>query len=437
MLEKILHLASIFWISLAASQAEEQWSQWRGSLGLGHAPAANDLPVHWTEKEKVKWFSKIPGRGYSSPVISGQQIWVTTAIESVASEDQAQKRLQKNTGNQPLVLLSHVSLRALCLDRSSGKILYDVELLALDDPQWVHKLNSYASPSPVLSKGRLFCHFGALGSACVDTQTGKLIWTNTEIKVNHENGPGSTPVVWKDLMIFHMDGSDQQFIVALNTKDGKVVWKTKRSGELRENPQLRKSYATPLLVEVDEKTQLISPSADWLYAYDPETGRELWKFKYGKLGFSNVPRPVFGDGVIYLSTGFGKTEILALRLNGEQMPTELWRHKKGAPRMPSPILVGDLLYFVSDSGIFSCLKASEGKAIWQQRLKGNYASSPLFADGHLYLGSQEGQMQVFSVGEEYKLLAENEMGSAIMASPVALGKALYIRTVKGLYRIEK
>ncbi len=417
--------------------AEDEWPQWRGGDGQGHAAGASDLPIKWSTTENVVWKAALPGRGYSSPVFSGGKIWLTTAIETEASEAQAKKRKKGNTGDQPLTLLSHVSLRAIAVDQTTGKILHDVELLSLDDPQWVHKLNSYASPSPVVSKGRLFCHFGALGSACVDINTAKVLWTNTDLKVNHENGPGSTPVVWQDLMIFHMDGSDEQYIVAIGVEDGKVVWKTPRSGALRDNPQLRKSYATPLLVEVAGKTQLISPAADWLYAYDPATGQELWKFQYGKLGFSNVPRPVFANGMLFLSTGFGKTEMLALKLNGENKPVEVWRHKKGVPRMPSPILVEKQLYFVSDNGILSCLDAVSGKVVWQQRLNGNYSASPLFADGLLYLCSQEGKVQVVKPGDTYQSLAENDMGTAVMASPVALGKAIYLRNGEGLYRIEK
>lgn len=427
----------IFSICLHAVCAVDEWPQWRGVEGQGHALHASDLPVNWSSTKNVAWHVDLPGRGHSSPVINGQQIWVTTAVEKEASEEEAEKRQKDNTGDQPLTLLSHVSLRALCIDRETGKTLQDIEVLGLDDPQWVHKLNSYASPTPVLDKGRLFCHFGALGSACVDVKTGQVLWRNTELAVNHENGPGSTPVLWNDLMIFHMDGSDQQFVVALNANDGKLAWKTDRSGELRDNPQMRKSYATPLLIEVEGKPQLISPGADWLYAYDPASGRELWKFQYGELGFSNVPRPVFGNGVLFLSTGFGKTEMLALKVKGEKVPEVLWRHKKGTPRMPSPILIGDQLYFVSDNGILSCLDAKKGKVLWQERLNGNYSSSPIFADGHLYLCSQEGKVQVVEPGTKYNLLAENNMESPIMASPVALGRALYLRTANGLYRIQK
>ncbi len=426
-----------FLFLVSGSHGGEEWPQWRGPGGQGHAPAAFDLPIRWSALENVSWHTAIPGRGYSSPVISGSQIWLTTALEREASEEQAKSRLEENTGNQPLTLLSHVSLRAICLDRDTGQVLRNIELFSVENPQWVHKVNSYASPTPVLHQGRLYCHFGSLGSACVEVGSGRVLWKNQDLVVNHENGPGSTPVVSGGMMIFHMDGSDRQFVVALDTESGKVVWKTDRSGEMDERPQQKKSYGTPLLVQVGGRPQLISPAADWVYAYDPVTGRELWKFQYGELGFSNVSRPVVGQGMLFLPTGFGRSYMLGLELDGEGVPKEVWRHKKGTPRTPSPILVGGQLYYISDNGILSCLQAGSGEVLWRERLDGNYSASPLFAGGHLYFCSQEGRVQVVAPGRGYHLVADNDMGSGIMASPAAVGKAIYLRTADGLRRIEK
>ena len=177
----------------------------------------------------------------------------------------------------------------------------------------VHEINTYASPTPIIEEGRLYCHFGSYGTACVDTSSAKVLWQNQDLKVMHENGPGSTPVLWKDRVIFHMDGSDQQFIAALDKKTGKLAWKTPRSGEMNKNPQLKKAYGTPLVLKIDGKEHVVSPAADWLYGYDPASGKELWKLNYGILGFSNVPRPVAGHGMIYLSTSFMRAQILAIR----------------------------------------------------------------------------------------------------------------------------
>ncbi len=427
---------------LASAADEPYWPQWRGPDGQGHAPETADLPLTWSENENVTWKVEIPGRGHSSPVIQGNQIWMTTALETEADAADAAKRLEENTGNQPLTLLSKVSLRAVCVDRESGQIVQDVEVIGLDSPQWVHQLNSYASPTPVLDEGRLYCHFGTFGNACVDIATGQVLWSRTDLNIMHENGPGSTPVIWGDLMIFHLDGSDTQSIVALNKHSGELVWRRERTGEMAENPQQRKSYATPLVVEVDGKEQLISIASDWLYAYDPATGEELWKVTYGHLGFSIVPRPVFGHGLIYASTGFGKTEIMAIRpgsADGARAPEIVWGYNKAIPRMSSPILVGDELYFVNDDGIFQCLNAHTGEVNWQERVGGAYSASPLYANGRLYFFSREGVTTVLEpTPEAFRVLAENVLdGGAHMASAAVAENELYLRMDAGLYRIEK
>jgi outer membrane protein assembly factor BamB len=192
------------------------------------------LPVEWGEKDGVEWRTELPGRGWSSPVVAGGRVWMTTAMETEAGEEEKAERLKTNTGDQPLTLLSQVELRALCVDAASGKVLSNILLMTKRSPQWVHELNSYASPSPVLAGGRLYCHFGSLGTACVDTAKGEVAWVNEDkdLEVMHENGPGSTPVVEGGKVIFHLDGSDRQMVVALDAGSGKVAWKTMRSGEM-------------------------------------------------------------------------------------------------------------------------------------------------------------------------------------------------------------
>jgi len=218
------------------------WPQWRGPAGDGHAPAAHDLPVAWSETEHVAWKTPLPGRGWSSPVIGGGQVWVTTAIEREASPEEQARRLAGNRMAGQLAVSGPVTIRAVCLDQTTGRILHDVELFTIPDPQPIHKLNSYASPSPVLAAGRLYCHCGDFGAACIDTASGRLLWTNRELRLNHENGPGSTPVVWQ---IVHLDGSDVQSIAAYDTATGRIAWQTPRSGPLRDDPQLKKAYGTP------------------------------------------------------------------------------------------------------------------------------------------------------------------------------------------------
>lgn len=411
-----------------------EWPQWRGPDGMGHSTAKN-LPLTWSETSNIAWKAELPGRGWSSPVIDGNQIWVTTAVETKATPEEAKKRLAGKKPDQPLTLLDTVELRALCVDRDSGKLLHNVLLITKTEPQAVHELNSYASPSPVLDDGKLYCHFGTFGTACVDIKTSKLLWTNTDLTINHENGPGSTPIVHGENMIVHLDGSDRQFIAALNKNTGKLAWKTDRSGEMHSNPQQKKSYGTPVVVKIDGKDQVISPASDWVYSYDPATGRELWKLSYGVLGFSVVPRPVVGNGFIYMSTGFMKPELLAIKYEGVKEPRIEWRISKGSTNMPSPILIGDEIYVLNDGGILLCANAHTGEEYYRERLGGKFSSSPVYADGKLYVGSREGIMFVVQPGKQFKILGQNTMEGAIMATPAAVDGALFVRTDKGLFRL--
>jgi len=425
----------------AAAEAPAEWPQWRGPGGQGHAPTARDLPIEWSETSNIAWKTPLPGRGWSSPVIDGGLIWMSTAIESPLDAAEKERRIAaaKAAGNtSPLEASGPVSFRALAVDRGTGRLVRNVELFVVTDPQPIHTLNSFASPSPVIASGRLYCHFGDYGTACVDTATGGVVWTTRGLRLAHENGPGSTPVVWRDRFIVHCDGSDSQSIVALDTGSGEVAWRTPRSGAMKDNVQLKKAYGTPLIVEQGGREVLVSPAADWLYAYDPASGAELWKAGYGVLGFSIVPRPVVAHGLLFMSTSFTQPEMLAFRLgDGGGTPEIAWREKRGAPTMSSPLVVGDELYLVTDKGVATCLDARTGSVHWTVRLGGNFTSSPLFADGHIFVGNQDGRTFVLEPGSEYRLVAENELDGRIFATPAALGPALFLRTDTALYRIEK
>jgi len=429
------HLALLLLIPSLLCGAES-WPQWRGPSANGHA-GKSGYPSEWNKTKNVAWKSVLPGRGHSSPVHDGKTVWVTTAIETPASEAEKKERLKDNKGLPTVTVLSKVSLRALKIDPKSGEVIQDIEILKKKQPQWVHKLNSYASPTPVIESGKVYFHFGAYGNACIDAKTGKILWKNEDkaLWVMHENGPGSSPLIWDNLMIFHLDGSDKQNIVALYKDSGKIAWKTKRSGELRENPQLQKSYSTPIVETFNGKPVLISCSADWVYGYDPRTGDELWKIKYGHLGFSNVARPVTGHGMIYLSTCFMKAEILAFRYEGEKTPKLSWRLDRG-PKMPSPILVGKELYVINDGGILTCVDALTGDLHWRERMDGEFSSSPTYAGGLLYFSDQAGITTVIKPGKTLEVVSKNELdGTAHMASFAPLGKSFLVRTNEALYRI--
>lgn len=420
--------------SAACYAAEAEWPQFRGPGGQGHA-AAKNLPASFSENENVVWRCELPGRAWSSPVIAGNEIWMTTAVETPISEQEKAERLKGTTNNQPLNVAGKLSLRALCVDRRSGKLIHDVELLIEPRPQPAHSMNSFASPTPVIEDGKLYCHFGAYGTACLDTATQSVLWTSRETVINHENGPGSSPALVGDALIFHCDGSDEQYVVALDKHTGKIAWRTDRSGKMNADPQLKKSYGTPLVLDVDGQTQVISPGADWLYAYEPQSGRELWKLPYEKLGFSISPRPVAGNGMIFMSTSFMQAEILAIKHDGQSPPTIAWRFGKQAPSIPSPLLVGNEVYIVSDKGLATCLDAETGDVHWTERLPGNYAASPLFADDKIYFANRDGLTTAIRPGASFEQLGSGQLDGAILASPAAVGDALYIRTDKALYRV--
>ena len=432
--------AAIGLVSLVvcAAAGAGEWPQWRGPGAKGHAPEGAKPPIKWSEDENVVWKTPLPARGWSSPVIADGLAWLTTAHETPAKPEDVKRRLKANTGSQPLTLLEEVRLHAIGVDLASGAIKHDLFLFSVREPQWVHRFNSYASPTPYLAGGKLFCQFGGLGTACVDTREAEVVWTNTdpELVVMHENGPGGSPVLAGGALIFHLDGSDRQFVVALNTETGKLRWKTPRSGKLNDNPQLKKAYGTPLIAN----GQVISQGADWLYGYDPKNGKELWRLSYGRLGFSNVARAVIEGDRLFLCTGFMRSEILAVDLPPRTKQPEIaWQYAKSVPSSPSPIVVGSELYFASDSGgTVTCLDTETGDLNWRERIAGGkYWASPTHANGHLYFHNEEGVTTVLKVGTEFEVVAENKLDGRHFATAAVLGDDLILRTDKALYRIGK
>ena len=408
-------LQSWLLISLAVvASASEDWPQFRGPDGQGHSDATG-LPQTWSETQNVKWKTALPGEGWSSPVVLGSQIWLATALEDGRS------------------------LRAICVDRDSGKLVHNIEVFHVTAPAPKHDLNSHASPTPVIEKGRVYFSFGMYGAACLNSDTGKIIWKNTELKHDHgQNGPGSSPILHGGLFILNCDGTELRYVAALNKTTGKLVWKTPRSNQMDKSPELKKAYATPLIITVNGKNQLISPGAFRLSSYEPETGKELWFADIP--GFSNVPRPVYGHGLVYVCTGYMSSELFAIRPfgTGDISQTHVaWKTKKQVSFKPSPLLIGDQLYMVSDSGIASCLNAKTGESIWSERLGGEYSASPVFADGAIYFFNQKGQTTVIKPDTKLNVIATNTLPTGFMASPAIADKALFLRTKTHLYRIEK
>jgi outer membrane protein assembly factor BamB len=393
----------------------DDWPQFRGPTGQGHVNGP--LPITWGPGKNIAWKQDIPGSGWSSPVICAGRIYLTTAVRV---QDSPTKDL---------------SLRALCLDAPSGKILWNVEVLRQPGAKVpsVHKKNSNASPTPIVDGKRLFVHFGHLGTACLDLD-GKVVWRNTELRYNSVHGNGGSPILVDDLLVFSSDGADKQRIVALEQATGKVKWQTDRKSKAVK----KFSFSTPLLIEVQGQRQIVSPSSDMVAAYDPKTGTEIWRVSY--TGYSVIPRPVYGQGLLFLSSSYDSPTLLAIRPDGKGDVTAThiaWTRKKGAPHAPSPLLDGNLLYVVADNGLASCLDAQTGKVHWSERLQGDFSASPLLADGKVYFQNEEGTGFVVKSGTKYELLATNDMNERTLASYAAADGAIFLRTAEHLYRIEK
>ena len=405
-------------ITLPASD----WPQFRGPGGDGLA-RTNRVPVTWSEEQNVKWKTEIHGRAWSSPVVLGRQIWLTTATPDAKQ------------------------LFAVCVDADTGKILHDLKLFGVEHPQFVHPFNSPGSPTPVIEDGRVYVTFGSPGTACLDTKTGTVLWERRDLACNHYRGAGSSPILFGGLLIMNFDGSDAQYIIALDKLTGKTVWRKDRSidfkdlgpdGKPKMEGDLRKGFATPHVVDLDGKPLLISQGASAAYGYNPLTGEEYWRVEE-RSSHSGGTRPVVGHGLIFFPTGWSQGQVLAVKMAGRGEVTStniVWRVTKGVPKKSSLLLDGDLIFMINDGGIATCLEAKTGAQVWNERIAGNFSASPIIADGKIFFFNEEGKATVIAAGREFKKLAENTLASGFMASPAVTDQALILRTKTHLYRIE-
>ena len=412
------YLLTLLAILLSKSPVAAQWPQFRGPNRDGHA-AARNLPIEWGPNKNVAWRVEVPGKGWSSPCLSQGRLYLTSAVPADAGSG-----------------AGDLALQALCYDAASGQLLWDKTVFlqsAGANPPPVHRKNSHASPTPLVDGERLFVHFGHQGTACLSTD-GEVLWTNRELAYPPVHGNGGSPALVDGVLIFSCDGASDPFVVGLEAASGKVKWKYDRPTD-----SVKKfAFSTPAVIEVNGAKQVISVGAGMVSALDPQTGVEIWHATYD--GYSVIPQPAFGHGLLFLSTGYDSPSVLAIRPDGRGDVTDThiaWTLKRGAPHTPSPLLVGGELYLVSDNGTASCVDAKSGKPLWQERVGGAYSSSPLFADGKIYLVSEEGEGTVLRADRTFEKLGENGFGERTLASYAFGDGAIFVRTEPALYRIEQ
>ncbi len=394
----------------------------RGPQGNG-AVSGSRLPLHWSETNNVRWKVAIPNQGWSSPVVEGSRIWLTGATKD------------------------GTDFFAYGVDAESGKVLVEKRLFHCDAPEPLgNAVNGYASPTPAVDSGRVYVHFGCYGTACLDAKSGDTLWTREDLKCRHYRGPGSSVVLYRNLVILTFDGVDVQYVVALDKLTGKTVWKTDRqitwndldeSGKPKREGDFRKGFATPLVITAAGRDQLISPASSVLFSYEPATGKELWRV--ANKAYTPVVMPVFDGKLVFSVTGHGAVLMQAVRPDGTGDVTGThvaWEVSgKDVPLTPSPVVLDGLLYMLADHGALTCMEAATGKTVWREMLGGNYLASPIYDGERIYFFGASGKATVLRAGRTFEKLAENKLDDGFMASPAVAGDALILRTKTHLYRI--
>ena len=491
------------------------WNQFRGPNGDGRS-AATGLPVEFSETRNIRWKTPIHDEGWSSPVVWGKQIWLTTGrlegwtvnprskgelIEAMKARGQSDEEIRawfaeamkargksdeeirawfaqtqaeatkkaapasgkgRAAAKRPAKNSGALELFAIAVDLDTGKIIHDIKVFDVPKPQVANPgLNTHATPTPVVEEGRVYVHFGAYGTACLDKKTGRKLWERRDLETNHEVRPGSSPIVDADAIYLHFDGTDKQFIAALDKETGATRWLKKRQVDYDLDGKLgalgfskkeiestkkkkpgdnRKSFATPTLISYEGKRQLISPAAEATFSYNPDTGAELWRVRHPGMGWNVASRPVFANGLVYSFTGISR-HLMAVRPSGTGDVTDThneWIVKgKDAPAIPSALIHDDLLFLITDEGFASCWEIETGKRLWRKRLRagGTHWASPVYADAKLYFAGQKGAVTVLAASREYQLLAENRFDASFNASPAVVEGGLILRSFTDLYYI--
>lgn len=415
---RLIVLFSVFSGVFSSAFAAEDWPSFRGPNGDG--VVAQSLPVEWDSDKNIAWRTEIPGEGWSSPVAAGNRIYLTAAIPSGEGDED-----QKN---------QEFALSLIIINGTSGEIIKTVPIMQQTGERAarVHRKNSHASPTPVIEGDKIYVHFGYQGTACLSLN-GDILWKNRDLFFKPTHGNGGSPVLASGNLIFTCDGDKEPRIVALNASSGQLAWSTPRPVSAKKTF----SFCTPTVIEVDGQVQVIAPGSDCVLALDPMTGEIIWDVRY--VGYSVVPKPSYHRGLVFISTSFDNSKMLAIRPTGKGEITEThvaWQIDRNVPKTPSMVAHDGLVYSISDDGIATCVEAETGELVYRNRIGGNYSASPLLADNKLYFTSENGVTTVVRAGEDFQEVAANVIEERTLASLGVLGDSILMRTGSALYRIQ-
>jgi len=423
---------------LAQTVSAGNWPQWRGPDGSGISTEKN-LPSEWSPTKNIKWKTPIDGRSHSSPIVWGKMIFLTTAIEG--AEVPGAKAAKHMLGDKEFVHPDSIgankkhTFKVIAVDRDSGKIVWQQtawEGTPYDDR---HRKSSYAASTPATDGKMVYAFFGTEGLYAYDFK-GKLAWKAQIGNIATLGmGAATSPILFDNLVIVQADedNGEASFIVALDKKTGKEVWKASRKG-------VQVSWSTPLLVKTASRTELIASGTEFVIGYDPATGKELWRHK--GVESNAIPSPVANNEMVYLVAGFPAKIAMAIRLgqNGDLTgtPNVPWKYEKGTAYVPSPILYGDYLYLTTDRGILTALDAKTGEVKYEGGripIPATFTASPVAFEGKILMTSEDGDTFIIKAGPKHEIIGTNSVGEAVYASPAIADGRIFIRGEKNLYCI--
>lgn len=418
----LLLAVSLLAATYRASAQTDDWTHFRGSKLNGIAET-DRIPVKWDDSS-IKWKTAIHGRGHSSPVVYGDQIWLTTATTD---------------GKE---------LFAVCVDYRTGRIIHDIKVFTPEQTERKHGLNTYATPTPCIEKEFVYVHYGSSGTACINTSDGKVVWKRNDLKCRHVQGAASSPVIYRNLLILHFEGTDVRYIAALDKSSGELVWRHDRPAEPYEALAEigRKAYVTPLIINVKGRDMLISNGSAVCQAIDPVSGREIWRINGG--AESTVSMPFSENGIVYWyagphlsSNGLSYNELFAANADGTgdvTLTKVIWKKqaRQSQNHMLTPVIRDGLIYTADTRNLMSCIDAATGEEVWSTRVTSNCNASPLYIDGNVWFFTVKGGVLVIKPGRKYELAAQNQLDSGIWATPAVVRNSMVIRTEEYLYRIE-